>query len=83
MAGNMAVCGSSPASSPGGRRLSAAGGRAVIAGKCNTLPIFRGGGITYVSRGADYAMLVVAENPGGQSTTRCGGMAAGAAGRRP
>ena len=32
-------------------------GRAVIGGKSNTLPIFRGGGFTCASRGADYAKL--------------------------
>jgi hypothetical protein len=35
MAGDVAVCGAFPASSPEGRRQYAEGGLAVIAGKCN------------------------------------------------
>jgi hypothetical protein len=59
-------------------------GRAVIAGKRNTSPIFRGGGFTCVSRGADYAVYGWQdENQGGHSTPRCGGVLAGEAGSRP
>jgi hypothetical protein len=59
-------------------------GQAVMAGKCNTLPIFRGrlyhlrqlwGGVRF-ARWKD-------ENPGGQSTPRRGGVLAGEAGSRP
>jgi hypothetical protein len=49
-------------------------GQVVNSCKLDDLPIFRGGGVSCVSRGA------FIEKAGGQSTPRCGG---GAAGRRP
>jgi hypothetical protein len=55
MAGNVVVCGSFPLIA-GGLPPVRFSGQAVITGKCNTLPILRGGGFTYVSRGADYAV---------------------------
>ena len=56
MAGNMAVCGYAGNLFQVGTLLPVRfSGQAVVAGNCNTLPIFRGGGFTCVSRGAGYA----------------------------
>jgi hypothetical protein len=58
-------------------------GRAGLAGERNAAPVFRGGGFTDVSRGGERASLVVADKQGGRTAPRCGGVEAGAAGRRP